>query len=72
MSKSNHSIGNPNLGIEKLVSAEEIAPFVGMTERTVLNRYHDGIFPGYRIKKLIRFDLAEVMAAIRSTRNIKA
>ncbi len=51
---------------ENWVDAQQVAQHFGVTLRTVRRWIKDGTIPAHRIgPKLLRFDLAEVDAAVR-------
>jgi hypothetical protein len=50
--------------IEPMVNADAVGAVLGLTGRSVINHYHDKLFPGYRIGKSIRFRISEVLRSL--------
>lgn len=51
---------------EPMVRAKRVAPIAGVCEKTILNMFHAGVLPGYRLGKSILFRISEVVEAIES------
>ena len=49
-----------------LGTTTETAAAVGIHPETLRRLYRAGIVPGYRTRRLLRFDLDEMLAALRS------
>lgn len=52
--------------VNTLLSPEQIADATGMSVRTVYRRVAQKRIPAYRSGRLLRFDLDEVLAAMRA------
>jgi excisionase family DNA binding protein len=47
---------------ERLLTARELAAYIGLKPATVLDKWERGEFPGYRFGRAVRFDLDEILA----------
>jgi excisionase family DNA binding protein len=52
--------------VNGLLSAAELAEYLGVAVNTVYVRAASGELPCYRIGAVVRFDLAEVLASVRA------
>jgi excisionase family DNA binding protein len=50
---------------ERLLTARELADYLGLKPGTVLDKWERGEFPGYKFGRAVRFDLEEVLATGR-------
>jgi excisionase family DNA binding protein len=50
---------------ERLLTAAELAGYLGLKPGTVLDKWERGEFPGYKFGRAVRFDLEEVLATGR-------
>ena len=50
---------------DRLLTARELADYLGLAPATVLDQWQRGELPGYRFGRAVRFDLDEVLAAGR-------
>jgi excisionase family DNA binding protein len=50
---------------EPLLTARELAGYLGLKPGTVLDKWERGEFPGYKFGRAVRFDLEEVLATGR-------
>jgi excisionase family DNA binding protein len=50
---------------ERLLTARELAGYLGLKPGTVLDKWERGEFPGYKFGRAVRFDLDEVLATGR-------
>jgi hypothetical protein len=49
----------------KLIRAKDLIKHVAVAERSVVRWFDQGLIPGYRIGKVVLFDLEQVMEAIK-------
>jgi excisionase family DNA binding protein len=49
---------------EKLISAQELATYLGIKEITIYKHVQAGLIPALRVGKLLRFDLEKVKKAL--------
>jgi excisionase family DNA binding protein len=49
----------------RLLTAAELAEFLGLRPSTILDKWQRGELPGYKIGRPVRFDLDEVLEATR-------
>jgi excisionase family DNA binding protein len=47
--------------IERLLTARELADYLGLKPATVLDKWQRGELPGFKFGRAVRFDLAEVL-----------
>jgi excisionase family DNA binding protein len=47
---------------ERLLTARELADYLGLKPGTVLDKWERGEFPGYRFGRAVRFSLDEILA----------
>ena len=52
----------------RLLTAKELAAYLGLKPATILDKWQRGELPGYRFGRAVRFDLAEVLEVGRRTR----
>jgi excisionase family DNA binding protein len=50
---------------ERLLTARELAGYLGLKPGTVLDKWQRGEFPGYKFGRVVRFDVDEVLAVGR-------
>jgi excisionase family DNA binding protein len=50
---------------DRLLTAKELADFLGLKPGTILDKWERGELPGYRFGRAVRFDLEEVLATGR-------
>jgi excisionase family DNA binding protein len=50
---------------ERLLTAAELAGYLGLKPGTVLDKWERGELPGYKFGRVVRFDLEEVLATGR-------
>lgn len=50
---------------ERLLTARELAGYLGLKPGTVLDKWERGELPGYKFGRAVRFDLEEVLATGR-------
>jgi excisionase family DNA binding protein len=50
---------------ERLVTARELAAYLGLAPATVLDKWESGELPGFKFGRAVRFDLEEVLATGR-------
>ena len=50
---------------DRLLTARELAEYLGLRPGTVLDKWERGELPGYKFGRAVRFDLAEVLATGR-------
>jgi excisionase family DNA binding protein len=50
---------------ERLLTARELAEYLGLAPGTVLDKWERGELPGFKFGRAVRFDLDEVLAAGR-------
>jgi excisionase family DNA binding protein len=50
---------------DRLLTARELAAFLGLKPGTVLDKWERGELPGFKFGRAVRFDLAEVLATGR-------
>jgi excisionase family DNA binding protein len=50
---------------DRLLTARELADYLGLKAGTVLDKWERGEFPGYKFGRAVRFDLEEVLATGR-------
>jgi excisionase family DNA binding protein len=50
---------------ERLLTARELADYLGLAPGTVLDKWERGELPGFKFGRAVRFDLDEVLAAGR-------
>jgi excisionase family DNA binding protein len=50
---------------ERLLTARELADYLGLAAGTVLDKWERGELPGFKFGRAVRFDLAEVLATGR-------
>ncbi|HKD32956.1 MAG TPA: helix-turn-helix domain-containing protein [Gaiellaceae bacterium] len=50
---------------DRLLTARELAGYLGLAPATVLDQWQAGKLPGYRFGRAVRFDLEEVLAVGR-------
>jgi excisionase family DNA binding protein len=50
---------------ERLLTARELAGYLGLKPGTVLDKWERGEFPGFKFGHAVRFDLDEVLATGR-------
>ena len=50
---------------ERLLTARELADYLGLAPGTVLDKWERGELPGFKFGRAVRFDLAEVLAVGR-------
>lgn len=50
---------------ERLLTARELAGYLGLKPGTVLDKFERGEFPGYKFGRAVRFNLEEVLATGR-------
>jgi excisionase family DNA binding protein len=57
-----------------LLTARELADYLGLKPGTILDKFERGEFPGYKFGRAVRFDLDEVLATGRpdAGRNVLA
>ena len=48
---------------DRLLTARELANYIGLSPATVLDKWERRELPGYRFGRAVRFDLEEVLAA---------
>jgi excisionase family DNA binding protein len=53
---------------DRLLTARELAEFIGLKPGTVLDKFERGELPGFKFGRAVRFDLAEVLATGRPSR----
>ena len=51
---------------DRLLTARELAAYLGLSPATVLDKWERGELPGFRFGRAVRFDLEEVLAAGRT------
>ena len=51
--------------MERLLTARELADYLGLKPGTILDKWERGELPGYRFGRAVRFDLDEILAAGR-------
>jgi excisionase family DNA binding protein len=54
---------------ERLLTARELAEAIGLKPATVLDKWEQGEFPGYRFGRAVRFDLNEILELGRVSRS---
>jgi excisionase family DNA binding protein len=47
---------------DRLLTARELADYLGLAPATVLDKWERGELPGFRFGRAVRFDLEEVLA----------
>ena len=47
---------------ERLLTARELAAYLGLAPATILDKWERGELPGFRFGRAVRFDLDEVLA----------
>ena len=47
---------------DRLLTARELAAYLGLAPSTVLDKWERGEFPGYRFGRAVRFSLDEILA----------
>jgi excisionase family DNA binding protein len=50
---------------ERLLTARELAGYLGLKPATVLDKWQRGELPGFKFGRVVRFDLEEVLATGR-------
>jgi excisionase family DNA binding protein len=50
---------------DRLLTARELAAYLGLAPATVLDKWERGELPGFKFGRAVRFDLGEVLAAGR-------
>jgi excisionase family DNA binding protein len=50
---------------DRLLTAKEVAEYIGLKPDTVLDKWERGELPGYKFGRAVRFDLEEVLATGR-------
>lgn len=50
---------------DRLLTARELADYLGLARATVLDKWERGELPGFRFGRAVRFDLEEVLAVGR-------
>ena len=50
---------------ERLLTARELANYLGLAPATILDKWERGELPGFKFGRAVRFDLAEVLATGR-------
>jgi excisionase family DNA binding protein len=50
---------------DRLLTARELAKYLGLKPATVLDKWERGELPGYKFGRAVRFDLEEVLAVGR-------
>jgi excisionase family DNA binding protein len=51
--------------IERLLTARELADYLGLKPATILDKWERGELPGFKFGRAVRFDLEEVLAVGR-------
>jgi excisionase family DNA binding protein len=62
---------------ERLLTARELADYLGLAPATILDKWERGELPGFKFGRAVRFDLDEVLAVGRQaadgpTNSVKA
>ena len=47
---------------DRLLTARELAEYLGLKPATVLDKWERGELPGYKFGRAVRFDLEEILA----------
>jgi excisionase family DNA binding protein len=47
---------------ERLLTARELAAYIGLKPATVLDKWERGELPGYKFGRAVRFDIEEILA----------
>jgi len=50
---------------DRLLTARELAVYLGLAPATILDQWERGELPGYKFGRAVRFDLEEILAAGR-------
>jgi excisionase family DNA binding protein len=50
---------------DRLLTARELAEYLGLKPATVLDKWERGELPGFKFGRVVRFDLEEVLASGR-------
>jgi excisionase family DNA binding protein len=53
---------------DRLLTAKELADYLGLKPGTILDKYERGELPGFKFGRAVRFDLAEVLATGKAGR----
>jgi excisionase family DNA binding protein len=62
----NHSVADTIAGFGRLLTPDELAPFLALSPKTIYSRVRSGSMPAIRIGASIRFDPVETAAWLRS------
>jgi excisionase family DNA binding protein len=54
---------------KKLLTPKQLAGALEISRSTVMRHYHAGVIPGVPVGRYVRFELAEVMAALKGKNN---
>ncbi len=55
---------------ERLLTARELADYLGLKPATVLDKWERGELPGFKFGRAVRFDLDEILALGRQPSSI--
>jgi excisionase family DNA binding protein len=56
----------------RLLTARELAAYLGLKPATILDKWERGELPGFKFGRAVRFDLEEVLATGRPRRGPEA